>query len=404
MNTKDRAASLKPEWAQSKHDKDNAARIAAGLPPRRRRWPWIVLVLVVLAVVLGVMIMSRQSAPEPVEQTAAEPIRQLNQAEIMTIEPTTLAETVRVTGSLAPQRQTQLSSQVFARVIAVLARQGDAVSSGDVLVQLDTESLQVQLNQATSTAEATRAQLVLAESQLARTRDLIARGVTASSGLEQAQSSADALRANLAALEAQVAAAEIAQQNATIRAPMDGVVSERTVEPGQTVQQGTALLTIVDLDPIELQAASPIGASAEIEPGQTVAVTVEGLPDREFEGIVSRVNPVAASGTRTIPVYITLANEDGALRGGMFATGLITVTEQADALSVPATALREDAEGIYVLKVENGEVVRQAIEQGSAWNRGRAIEVVSGLEAGDIVVAAPLTELEAGDKIEMIEG
>lgn len=404
MNAEKNAGSLKPEWAQSKRDKDNAARVAAGLPPRRRRWPWIVLALVILAVVAGVVIISRQPPPEPVDEAVAEPIKQLNQAEITTVEPTTLAETVRVTGSLAPQRQTQLSSQVFARVVAVLARAGDAVSSGDVLVQLDTDSLQVQLDQATSTAEATRAQLALAESQLARTRDLIERGVTATSGLEQAQSSADALRANLAALEAQVAAAQIDMQNATVRAPMDGVVSERTVEPGQTVQQGTALLTIVDLDPIELQGSSPIGASAEIEPGQTVAVTVEGLPDRVFEGTVSRVNPVAAAGTRTIPVYITLANEDGALRGGMFATAHITVTETPDALSVPATALREDAEGVYVLKVENGEAVRQAIEQGEAWNRGRVIEVVSGLEAGDIVVSAPLTELQPGDKVEMVEG
>ncbi|UXN73984.1 hypothetical protein N8D56_01075 [Devosia sp. A8/3-2] len=85
--------------------------------------------------------------------------------------------------------------------MAVMARPGDAVREGDVLVQLDTESLRIQLDQQTSTAAATRAQLVLAESQLLRTTDLIERGLTASSGLEQAQSSVDALRANLAALE-----------------------------------------------------------------------------------------------------------------------------------------------------------------------------------------------------------
>jgi len=404
MNAEKKVASPKPEWAQSKHDKENAARIAAGLPPRRRRWPWILLALVVIAIIAAVVVMSRQPAPEPVEQAAVETIKQLNPVEITTVEPSTLAEMVRVTGSLAPQRQTELSSQVSARVIAVLARPGDTVRSGDVLVQLDTESLQVQLDQARSTAEATRAQLVLADSQLARTRDLIERGVTASSGLEQAQSSADALRANLAALEAQVAAAQIALQNATVRAPMDGVISARTVEPGQTVQQGTALLTLVDLDTLELQASSPIGPSAQIEPGQDVTVTVEGLPDRTFEGSVARVNPVAAAGTRTIPVYITLDNEEGLLRGGMFATGLITVTEKPDALSVPATAVREDAEGNYLLKVEDGAVVRQAIELGGQWSRGRIVEIVSGLEAGDIIVTAPLTQLRPGDKVEMVEG
>ncbi|KKB13077.1 hypothetical protein VE25_03755 [Devosia geojensis] len=403
MTTDKQAGSPKPEWAQSKHDKENVARVAAGLPPRRRRWPFVLLALVVLGVIAAVVVMSRQQPAETVAEAVADPVRQLNSVEIATVEPSTLAEIVRVTGSLAPQRQTELSSQVSARVIAVLARPGDAVESGDVLVQLDTESLRVQLDQATSTAEATRAQLVLADSQLARTRDLIERGVTASSGLEQAQSSADALRANLAALEAQVAAAQIAMQNATVRAPMDGIVSSRTVEPGQTVQQGASLLTLVDLTSLEMQAASPIGPSAQIEPGQTVEVTVEGLPGRTFEGTVSRVNPVAASGTRTIPVYISLDNEEGLLRGGMFATGLISVVEKPDALSVPATALREDAEGVYVLKVEDGAVVRQAIEQAGQWSRGRVIEVASGLEAGDIVVTAPLTQLQPGDKVEMVE-
>ena len=395
----------KPEWAQSKREKDNVARVAAGQKPRRRRWPWIALGLIVVAAGVGGFMVSQQPAvapAEPVAETA--PVMQINPSEISTIKPQTLVHTVKVVGSLVPQRQTQLSSQVSGRVVAVLVRPGDAVKEGDVLLQLDTESLQIQLNQQTSTAEATRAQLVLAESQLARTTDSIARGLTASSGIDQAQSSVDALRANLAALEGQVEAARIAMQNATLKAPMAGIISDRAVSAGQSVQQGAALFTIVDLSELELEGSAPVSTSAQLSKGQTVTITVEGLPDKSFEGVVDRINPIALAGTRTIPVYISLANAEGLLRGGMFATGQIVVDDRPAALAVPQTALREDAEGFYVLKLADGKVVRQAIEQGDSWNGNRLVEITSGLAEGDVVVTAPLTQLQPDDLVEMVEG
>ena len=396
----------KPEWAQSKLERDNAARRAAGLKPRRRLGPWIVLALLVLAAAGYFLWMRAQ--PAPVEAAAVvetvEPVMQLNPLEITQVEPQTLQQLVKVTGSLAPQRQTQLGSQVAGRVVAVLARPGDTVKEGDVLMQLDTESLQIQLDQQTNTAEATRAQLQLAESQLARTTDLIERGLTASSGLEQAQSSVDALRANLAALEGQVEAARIAVQNATLKSNMSGIISERSVEPGQTVQPGTPLFTIVDLSEMEMNAAAPVGASSLVAAGQPVVITVEGFGDRTFSGTVDRVNPVAVAGTRTIPVYIAIDNPEGLLRGGMFATGQIVVNEAQDALAVPTGAVREDAEGFFLLKVEGDHVVRQAIEKGPTWNGGRLVQITAGLAPGDTVVTAPLTQLQPGDRIEMVEG
>ena len=396
----------KPEWAQSKLERDNAARRAAGLKPRRRLGPWIVLTLLVLAAAGYFLWMRAQ--PAPVEAAAVvetvEPVMQLIPLEITQVEPQTLQQLVKVTGSLAPQRQTQLGSQVAGRVVAVLARPGDTVKEGDVLMQLDTESLQIQLDQQTNTAEATRAQLQLAESQLARTTDLIERGLTASSGLEQAQSSVDALRANLAALEGQVEAARIAVQNATLKSNMSGIISERSVEPGQTVQPGTPLFTIVDLSEMEMNAAAPVGASSLVAAGQPVVITVEGFGDRTFSGTVDRVNPVAVAGTRTIPVYIAIDNPEGLLRGGMFATGQIVVNEAQDALAVPTGAVREDAEGFFLLKVEGDHVVRQAIEKGPTWNGGRLVQITAGLAPGDTVVIAPLTQLQPGDRIEMVEG
>lgn len=392
----------KPEWAESKRDKANAARIAAGLKPLRRRWPWILGAVVVAAIVLGWAVFARQTSVAPDGAAVSPPAMQINPMEISTIQPQTLSRTVRVTGALSPQQQTLLASQVSGRVVAVMARPGDTVGAGDVLMQLDTESLQIQLDQQTSTAEATRAQLVLAESQLIRTSDLSARGLKPAMSIEEAQSSADALRANLAALQGQVQAAQLALQNATLKSPVNGIIAERNASAGQTVQQGTTLFTIVDLETLELNAAAPIGSSAHIAKGQAVAVTVEGLPGQTYAGVVDRINPIAVAGTRTIPVYITLKNERGLLRGGMFAIGQIVIAERLEALAVPEAALREDAEGLFVLKLTDGKLVRQAIKKGETWNGNRQVEIVSGLSAGDVVVTAPLTQLQPDDLIEMV--
>lgn len=328
---------------------------------------------------------------------------QLNSSEVITIAPERLTQMVRVSGPISPRRQAALTALVGGVVEAVNVRPGDEATEGDVLVQIDTRNLRIQLGQQRNTAEATRAQLVLAESQLERTRALIERGLSTSSGLEQAESNVAALRANLAALEGQVTAAEAALEDAAVTAPFTGIVSARSAEPGQAVSPGAPLLSIVDLSVLEMQGSAPVGVNTQIAPGQKVTVTIEGIAGRTFEGVVDRVNPVAIEGTRTIPVYITLENAEGLLRGGMFATGQIVVAERDDAIAVPAVAIREDAAGDYVLKLENGVLARQAVVRGESWNRGQMVEISEGLAEGDVVVSAPLPELNPGDKFEMVD-
>jgi len=402
-------SSDKPQWAKTRREQEREALAAAGLT-RRRRWPLVVLVLAVVAVVVAAAYFlsgqgqgQQQQSPAPAEnQPAPAPVMQLRQDEVMTIEPQRLENVVRITGSVAPVRQSQVSSEVNGQVSEVLVRAGEPVQQGDVLVQIDVRNLELQLNQARSTAEATRAQLSTAESELARTQDLISRGLAPSSGLEQAQGSVNQLRASLSALEQQVVGAENALANATITAPLDGIVSVRAVEPGQTVAAGTPLVTVVDLSSVEVVAAAPVGTAAQIAPGQTVRIHVEGLPGRTFEGVVERINPVAQEGTRTIPVYVGLENADGLLRGGMFVTGNIVVDAVDDAIAVPGAAIREDAEGPYVLKIVDDVAERQAVEPGEVWSTNRLTQILSGLEPGDVIVSAVLPQLVPGTRIQML--
>jgi membrane fusion protein (multidrug efflux system) len=392
----------KPEWAQSKREKENALRVANGQKPRRRIWPWVVVGLVAVGVVA--MVMLQPKPVEPVAETVAEAQRahQLLNSEIVKIAPSTLRATAKVTGDLIPASQSDVAAQASGRVLSVSVRPGDVVSVNQVLAEIDRETLELQLAQQRATANATRAQLLSAQQQLERTTELARQGLATPSTLDQSRSSVSALEANLSALESAVQGAELAVSKASLVSPVAGIVSSRQVEPGQTVQAGSPVISVVNLDKMELRAAASVHSSAQIAPGQPVAINVVGVDNKSFEGTVTRVNPVAVTGTRTVPVYISLDNPDGLLRGGMFATGQITVAEKPEAISVPATAIREDAEGKFVLKLVDGTLERQPIEIVSSWDRGRIVEV-SGLNAGDTVVGAALGELSAGETYVVIE-
>ena len=400
----------KPEWAMSRREIERVLRARAGLPPLRRRWPWLILaVLLVAAAAFGVLqYQQRAATTDAVAEPAPEPVidqtpMQLNAAEFATLQPMRLERRVKVTGTLQPARQTEFSSQAGGRVEEVAVRPGDTVAEGDLLVQVDVEALTIQLDLARSNASANQSQLALAEATLERSEALLQRGVATTSTLDEVRSNVEALRANLSAQQDQVRAADLQLRNATLRAPFDGVVSARNADPGQYVTIGAPLVTVVDLSSVELQGNAPVASGALLHPDQQVEVSVDGIRERRFEGTVVRINPVAAEGTRTIPVYVTIDNTDGTLLGGMFATGEVVVETATDAIAVPTDALREDADGLHVLKIVDGHLARQPVEVAGDW-AGRLTQVTSGLGAGDTVVTAPLPELADGDPVELAEG
>lgn len=406
--TNKKPGGAKPDWAKSDRQLGREARMAAGEPTRRRRWPWVPGLAILAAATGGyyyydTQISSQTAAVAPAE--VVEPVQapmQINPDEMSVLEPQRLERRVRVSGTLAPWRSTQLSSQTGGEIQEVTVRPGDTVVAGDLLVQIDTENLLLELDQARSNVAATQAQLALAEVQLDRVRALVNRGVTTSSSLDEAQSNVTQLNASLDALEDQVAGADLRLRNATVRASFSGIVSNRAVEPGQYVGIGTPLISIVDLSTVEMRANAAVADGALLRRDQTVLINVDGVEGRNFEGRVARINPVAEEGTRTIPVYVMIDNPDGILLGGMFASAQVVVDAVEDAIAMPTRALRDDVDGPYVLRIEGDALVRQTIETGGTW-AGRLTQITSGLEAGQRVVTAPLPALHPGDIVTLVE-
>ncbi|MCF1742776.1 efflux RND transporter periplasmic adaptor subunit [Paradevosia shaoguanensis] len=373
----------------------------APAPRKKSRWPWVVAILVVVALALFLyMRLKDRSVPEP--EPAAARVMELNPVEITTLAPQLLEQTVKVTGTLAPERRADITPQVSGKLQTVNVRPGESVLAGQVIAQIDIRDLRLALNQQVANLNATKAQLTLARTQLDNAQALFDRGTGSKANLDSAQANVNALSAQTDALQTQVDTAERAIQNASITAPFAGIIASRSAEPGQSVTSGSPLVTLVDLSVMEVQAIAPLSDSASLKEGQRATLTVEGIPQQTFEASVDRISPVAIENTRSIPVFLTLKNPDGVFRGGMFTTGSIVVDEAKDALAVPLSALREDKQGDFVLAVADGKLVRQAVEKGRQWSTGNLVQILSGLKAGDVVVTGRLPELEPGTAVTIV--
>ncbi len=396
----------KPEWAMTRKDRVREAMREAGIEPRRFPWLPVVAVVALVGIAVVVVPMFAGQAPEPstpVEQQSAAPVvKQVLNIDVATAAPQTLQEVLKATGSLSPRRTLALTSQVNGTVEQVAVRVGDRVKAGDLLVQVDVETSTIQLRQQRATAAATRAQLAQAENQLERSLGLAERGLTPDATIESERAGISALKANLEALEAGVASAEITIRNATVVAPFDGVVAARSVEPGQVVGAGAPLVQLVDLSAMEMTAYVPVSASPRIVAGQPVSLRVEGLGERRFAGTVEGISPVAAEGTRTVPVLVSVDNPDLLLRGGMFATGEIVTDEKVGVVAVPQAAIREDGEGSYVLAIAEGMLTRQAVTPARSWSGGALVEIAGGLEAGTSYISGKLDDLAPGMPVTIV--
>lgn len=337
---------------------------------------------------------STTGEPAPIELAALQDEAvELAEIEVTTIAPVDMAEEIRISGALAPLQHVRLAAEVGGRVESVTRQVGDAVSQGDVLVELRTDVLQAQLSARQASLEAIQAQLQLAQTTLERVRRLGASGVSSQAALLEAEASVINFQAQERGLQADIAQANIQIEDAVVRAPFDGVVSARSVEPGQAISVGTQLLDLVDISRLEAAVAVPTSRIAQVEVGQVASLTIDGLEGIEVPARIVRISPGAEAGSRAVRVYLQMDNHDERLRGGMFATGTLRLRDFPGVIALPASAIRTDEEGDFVLKAEGGHLRRQAVERGQEWTDRNLVEVASGLQAGDVVVTAALPDL-----------
>lgn len=337
-------------------------------------------------------------ATAPVSPTAAPRFEGLefSPADLAEARTADLRRAVRLSGSLQPFNQTVIRAEVAAVVEEIRVRPGERVKKGQLLAKLDTADLAAKLREKQSNLDSARSTLSLAEINRNKAVTLTQRGVKSQTALDEAENAWRTARANVAALEQQVAMARKALNDAAIYAPIDGLVAERFVNPGERVAVDARLFSIADLDVMEMEALVPARDVPQLRIGQPVVLRVEGFGDRLFEGHIERINPTAQSGSRSIPVYILLRNGDLSLRGGMFGSGEAILAEAANTVAIPAEALRREGTETVVYVLQDGRLQRRAVTVAIDQTTDGRVGIASGLAAGETVISTPGLRLNDG--------
>lgn len=361
---------------------------------RKSRLSWIVL-LAVAAIIAGIMLRPKKASAPPPAPVAA--VLELLPQEVMTIEPVVLNQTLALSGSLRAVAQASVKARVAGEVREVLVREGEAVKAGQVLVRMESSDYQAKVDQARGTLNAARAQLDIAAKTRDNNRALLDKGFISRNAFDNAEGQYAVAQANLDSARGALDFVQKSLNDTVIRAPIAGLIASRTVQPGEKVSADNRLLDIMNLASMELEAATPTSDIARITVGQQVSLRVEGLPD-SFTGQVARINPGTQAGSRSVLVYIQVANPQGLLRSGMFAEAQLTLTSKANVLALPQSAVHKDSNGAYVYVIESGKIVKKPVIPGMTGrsNDSDMVEISTGLINSEQVIKIDMGSLRSG--------
>ena len=301
-----------------------------------------------------------------------------------------------ISGTLAPQVQATVRAQVGGAVSATLAERGTRVAAGAVLARIDDHTQRAAQASALAELRTTEGAAVVARRRAERTERLFAAGAVSAEAAEDDRQGVAAAEGERAAAHSRLAAATQELAHATVRSPMAGVISARSVGAGDVVQPGAAMFEVLDPSSMRLEAAVPSAQLGALYVGAAVQFTITGYPGRAFTGRVERVSPAVDAATRQVPVLVTIDNRDGRLVAGLYAEGRIAAEERRAVLA-PASAVDASSGRPAVLRVAGGRVTRVEVETGARYADQGEVEIVSGLVPGDtVVVGAPHGRLAPG--------
>ena len=300
---------------------------------------------------------------------------------------------VEAAGGIEPVTTVEVKSKASGEILELNADTGDTIEAGTLLARIDQRMLKNSLDQAKASLEVSRAELTNAESQLQRIQKLFEQESLSKADYEQSLLQHAAARSQVVRSEIQVENADIALEDAIVKAPISGTVIERLVEQGQVISSpmgdvggGTILLQMADLSRVRVRMLVDEIDIGKVQPGTIAQVNVAAYPTRSFEGAVLKVEPQASpqQNVTMFPVLIDLDNREGLLKPGMNAEVELVVADRTDVLTIPNAALRTEAD-VYVAGGVVGlseEQVREMLAASTLPPRPGASEGGAARDAG----------------------
>ena len=301
-------------------------------------------------------------------------------------------DTFSAVGSITAVQGVTVTPEIAGTVSEIAFESGAVVAKGDLLVRFDTSTEEAQL-------KASNAQLEWTRVSFERAQKLRTDSTVSQSELDQAEAAWKQAKANADAIQAAI-------DKKTIRAPFAGKLGIRQINLGEYVDAGKPIVSLQSLTPVYADFSLPQQSLAQIKTGMTVRVTLDTYTNKQFEGILTAINPQLDEATRSVRLQATLDNSDKMLHPGMFARIEVVLPTAEDVLVIPSTAILSAPYGDSVYVIEKGTnapvgtngpglvVKQQFVRTGRA--RGDFVSVESGLKAGDHVASAGLFKLRNG--------
>jgi RND family efflux transporter MFP subunit len=306
-----------------------------------------------------------------------------------------------ITGSVQPERRADLRAEVSAVVLQVLKDNGEAVRRGELLVRLDDTAIRESLASAEEAARASAQSADQAERTFQRLKTLQAQGMTSMQALDDAEVRRNNAQSDLVAAKTRVVQARQQLQRTEVRAPFDGVVSDRKVSAGDTAQIGKELVKVIDPASMRFEGLVSSDRMNEIKPGQAVSFRVNGVTQGVLGGKVRRVDPSANAATRQVEVLVSIEGTELPRVAGLYAEGQVA-TGGEQALMLPDTALTKEGDNAFVWRVEGSTLKKVAVKLGDRDLRSGEYVIRSGVAAGDQILRAPGATLVDGQRVERV--
>jgi RND family efflux transporter MFP subunit len=352
---------------------------------------------ILLAVALGGC--GKMQASGKAATVAPTPALLLSAEDLVTVRNSTLASGPAITGTIQPERRADLRAEVQAVVLQVLKENGDPVRRGDLLVRLDDNAIRDALASAQAAERAGKLAFEQADRQYERMKTLRTSGMASAQALDDAEGRRNTAQSDVEAAKARLVLARQQLQRTEVRAPFDGVVTERKVSPGDTAQVGKELLKVIDPASMRFEAMVSADNVSDLKVGQPVHFRVNGYGEREFEGKVRRVNPAANPTTRQVEVLVDFVGQSQPKLAGLYAEGRLE-TQTTTSLTLPATAVVRDGDKALAWKVAGEKLQRVTLSLAERDTRTGNYVVKGGLAEGDQVIKYPNTMLKEGQSVQ----
>lgn len=347
------------------------------------------------------LVACNQAAPPGTSTTNEAPVIKLAPEDFVVIKRGELQTGPRISGTLQAAVRAVVRAESSGAVVAIGPELGDPVKKGALLARIEAKALGDVTSSARSAVDAAQAQYDLAQREVQRTEALVKGGALAQRELDRVRSQLTAAAAEVTRARAQLASSKSQLGDATVKAPLTGVVARRAVSVGDVVSPGSELYEVIDPSTMRLDGSVASDDLPLLAVGKTVDFEVRGYPGQRFTGTIARIAPAADPVTRQIQILVDIPNPGGKLVAGLYAEGRVEV-EKREALLAPLDAVDTSGDQPSVLRVKNGVVERTPVALGIRDERAEVVEVTNGLAAGDVLVLSRATKnVSPGVKVQL---